>query len=201
MEEELKVGEHPKNVYWAVRGNTGVSSQHLDKFHECGVRSKAYNGYVWVVENLKFLRPFDTVKPQHMTLLGYYTGYQLNDRPVGYLGPLPFGTFSIVDYRAMVVVGGDGPNTYMWSEWKNDLLYVHNGDQTTVHSPLQSAEAKMNNKTDNSGPGPEPEPEPTDSDQESDDGMFSLFDDGDTKPKPKHVSESESDDDMVNLFD
>jgi hypothetical protein len=133
--ENLKVGEHSVNVYWAVRGDSGVKEEHLSKFRDCGVRAKAYKGHVWIVENLKFLRPFDTVKPEHKTLLSYYTGYKLNEKPVENHTPLPFNTFTIVDYRAMVAVGGDGPFSHMWSEWKNNVLCVHDGDKVNTYLP------------------------------------------------------------------
>jgi len=150
MDEELVVGQHPKNTYWAVRGDTGVSQSHLHLFHECGVRSKAYNGTVWVLDSLKFLRPFDKVNSNHMSLFNYYDNYILNSKPTvsdEHYGMLPFSTFNIVDYRAMVIVGGDGPKTNWWSEWKDGLLYVHEDYETKTYKPYTGTVSSSSQST------------------------------------------------------
>jgi hypothetical protein len=138
MSEKLKIGEHPKNTYWTVRGDTGVPAHHIDKFYKCGTSFHEYKGTVWVICSLKILRPFDTVTKDHIELFEVYDNYKLNEKPTPeeeYNGPLPFSTYGIVDYTAMALVGGDGPRSTWSHEWKNGLLHVYNDEGEKIHKP------------------------------------------------------------------
>lgn len=93
MEEELIVGQHPNNIYWAIRGDSYVSENHIKLFHDCGIRALRHGGTVWVINTLKFLRPFDTVNEKHIKLLQQYNNYKLNSRPTAeeeHVAPFPF---------------------------------------------------------------------------------------------------------------
>jgi hypothetical protein len=138
MTETLKLGEHPKNTYWTVRGDTGVPSHHLNKFYKCGVSFKEYKGTVWVIRSLKILRPFDTVTKEHLDLLSVYDNYKLNDEPTSteeYNGPLPFSTFGLLDYTAMALVGGDGPRSTWSNMWINGKLHVYTNEGEKIYKP------------------------------------------------------------------
>ena len=96
----------------------------------------------------------------------------------------------------MVIVGGDGPRSSMWSEWKDNVLYVHDGDKVTTHKPLDGKgsttssdstdkakkdDNKSDNKPDNKKGDDSDDDSPMpnlfgDSGSESDDGILSLFD-------------------------
>jgi len=179
--EELKLGEHPKNTYWTVRGDTGVPAHHIDKFYKCGVSFKEYKGTVWVIRSCKILRPFDTVTKDHIELFAVYDNYKLNNEPSPseeYNGPLPFSTFAIVDYTAMAIVGGDGPRSYWSHNWSNDVLHVYTSYGVTTYNPFGNSVAPGNNSP-LVKPSPEPTPNNNKNNLEPDEQVGGLLSDGD----------------------
>ena len=212
MEESLVLGENPTQAYYAVRGDTNLDESHIDKFHECGICSRTYQGTVWVITSTRFLYPGDKVKQRHINLINIYNDY-LNEKPKpedGYQGHLPFGTFTIVDYTAMAIVGGDGPRATWYHYWKDGLLYVHeNNGKVSVYEVFDPNESlldgairrkkygmrRLGTATGKSVPVPTPQPGPEpvkpDDDPDDDIPMPNLFGDDD----------SDDDDPMIDLFD
>lgn len=211
MTETLMVGEYPKNSYYAVRGDTGVFDDHLKKFYACGINcSHNFEGTVWISTSTRFLYPGDKVNQKHLDLLTVYDNY-ITQKPTNddeYRGELPFSTYTLIDYTAMTIVGGNGPKSTWYHYWKDGLLYVHkNNGEVTIHEVYDPNESILEavsrrrlygmrrlGTSISSGIVPThcPTPKPDDPDDPDDDvPMPSLFGDDD----------DDSDDDMGGLFD
>jgi hypothetical protein len=191
MTEVLQIGQHPKNTYWTVRGDTGVPAHYIDKFYKCGVSFREYKGTVWVIRSLKILRPFDTVTKDHLDLFTVYDNYKLNEKPTSseeYNGPLPFSTFGIVDYTAMAIVGGDGPHSTWSHRWKDGELHVYTHEGEKVYKPFGNNIAPGNSShvgptpclEFKAGPkltsdSPKKDSLSSDDDDNDDSNMFDLF--------------------------
>lgn len=184
VQEKLELGKHSKNIYWAVKGNTGLSGKHLTLFHECGISSKNYQNNVWVIANVKFLRPFDTINQNHLNLLTIYDTFKLNNRPTSdeMIDPLPFNTFMIYNHKDNLVCGGDGPLSNLTGDLPMEYFLTGEYHRTIPRKTrISVSSVATTNNTNTIKPDAEsdddtPNKKKDESDDEGDEAGFSLFD-------------------------